>query len=236
MPSAVNTSSKTLPFTLIWVSLYTLFLPLLLNFMGFFSPFSLFFFFIFKQSVRLISLCQRLSRSFLSRSNMSVARSDDILVSKPVCLGEVHSSHRAFQMFRLFDLFNNPENRKSRKCQASSSSTQGRELGGWFDVLCCLFCSLFSLFGLAPYPLLPTASNTTPHPIPPTLTVWWVTGQQKRKAFILIFMNKMRVLCCHWPWKILGHSSTKGPDTPPANTHTPKNQGKYSGAHRGSSW
>ncbi|XP_044302639.1 death-associated protein kinase 1 isoform X4 [Varanus komodoensis] len=35
-----------------------------------------------KQSVRLISLCQRLSRSFLSRSNMSVARSDDTLVSK----------------------------------------------------------------------------------------------------------------------------------------------------------
>uniref|UniRef100_A0A2K6M5A7 Death-associated protein kinase 1 n=1 Tax=Rhinopithecus bieti TaxID=61621 RepID=A0A2K6M5A7_RHIBE len=32
-----------------------------------------------KQSVRLISLCQRLSRSFLSRSNMSVARSDDTL-------------------------------------------------------------------------------------------------------------------------------------------------------------
>ncbi|KAH0504859.1 Death-associated protein kinase 1 [Microtus ochrogaster] len=31
------------------------------------------------QSVRLISLCQRLSRSFLSRSNMSVARSDDTL-------------------------------------------------------------------------------------------------------------------------------------------------------------
>ncbi|GAA6067758.1 death-associated protein kinase 1, partial [Tachysurus ichikawai] len=33
-----------------------------------------------KQSVRLISLCNRLSRSFLSRSNMSVARSDDTLV------------------------------------------------------------------------------------------------------------------------------------------------------------
>ncbi|KAI1239905.1 hypothetical protein IHE44_0011343 [Lamprotornis superbus] len=32
-----------------------------------------------KQSVRLISLCQRLSRSFLSRSSMSVARSDDTL-------------------------------------------------------------------------------------------------------------------------------------------------------------
>ncbi|XP_018614684.1 death-associated protein kinase 1 [Scleropages formosus] len=32
-----------------------------------------------KQSVRLISLCNRLSRSFLSRSNMSVARSDDTL-------------------------------------------------------------------------------------------------------------------------------------------------------------
>uniref|UniRef100_A0A4W3H2G0 non-specific serine/threonine protein kinase n=1 Tax=Callorhinchus milii TaxID=7868 RepID=A0A4W3H2G0_CALMI len=32
-----------------------------------------------KQSVRLISLCQRLSRSFLSRSNMSVARSEDTL-------------------------------------------------------------------------------------------------------------------------------------------------------------
>ncbi|KAG8595948.1 hypothetical protein GDO81_001679 [Engystomops pustulosus] len=32
-----------------------------------------------KQSVRLISLCQRLSRSFLSRSNMSIARSDDTL-------------------------------------------------------------------------------------------------------------------------------------------------------------
>ncbi|KFO76716.1 Death-associated protein kinase 1, partial [Cuculus canorus] len=32
-----------------------------------------------KQSVRLISLCQRLSRSFLSRSNMSVTRSDDTL-------------------------------------------------------------------------------------------------------------------------------------------------------------
>ncbi|XP_068781196.1 death-associated protein kinase 1 isoform X2 [Struthio camelus] len=32
-----------------------------------------------KQSVRLISLCQRLSRSFLSRSNMSVSRSDNIL-------------------------------------------------------------------------------------------------------------------------------------------------------------
>ncbi|KAH0628215.1 hypothetical protein JD844_009082 [Phrynosoma platyrhinos] len=34
-----------------------------------------------KQSVRLISLCQRLSRSFLSRSNMSVARSDDTLAT-----------------------------------------------------------------------------------------------------------------------------------------------------------
>uniref|UniRef100_A0AAQ4NP70 non-specific serine/threonine protein kinase n=1 Tax=Gasterosteus aculeatus aculeatus TaxID=481459 RepID=A0AAQ4NP70_GASAC len=33
-----------------------------------------------KQSVRLISLCNRLSRSFLSRSNISVARSDDTLV------------------------------------------------------------------------------------------------------------------------------------------------------------
>lgn len=33
-----------------------------------------------QQSVRLISLCNRLSRSFLSRSNMSVARSDDTLV------------------------------------------------------------------------------------------------------------------------------------------------------------
>uniref|UniRef100_UPI003AAFA021 death-associated protein kinase 1 n=1 Tax=Centroberyx gerrardi TaxID=166262 RepID=UPI003AAFA021 len=32
-----------------------------------------------KQSVRLISLCNRLSRSFLSRSNISVARSDDTL-------------------------------------------------------------------------------------------------------------------------------------------------------------
>uniref|UniRef100_A0A6I8PH50 Death associated protein kinase 1 n=1 Tax=Ornithorhynchus anatinus TaxID=9258 RepID=A0A6I8PH50_ORNAN len=32
-----------------------------------------------KQSVRLISLCQRLSRSFLSRSNTSIARSDDAL-------------------------------------------------------------------------------------------------------------------------------------------------------------
>ncbi|XP_077570325.1 death-associated protein kinase 1 isoform X2 [Stigmatopora nigra] len=32
-----------------------------------------------KQSVRLISLCNRLSRSFLSRSNMSVARSEDTL-------------------------------------------------------------------------------------------------------------------------------------------------------------
>ncbi|NWT21501.1 DAPK1 kinase, partial [Vireo altiloquus] len=32
-----------------------------------------------KQSVRLISLCQRLSRSFLSRSSISVARSDDTL-------------------------------------------------------------------------------------------------------------------------------------------------------------
>ncbi|KAJ8285347.1 hypothetical protein GJAV_G00025790 [Gymnothorax javanicus] len=32
-----------------------------------------------KQSVRLISLCNRLSRSFLSRSNVSVARSDDTL-------------------------------------------------------------------------------------------------------------------------------------------------------------
>ncbi|XP_051967049.1 death-associated protein kinase 1-like [Xyrauchen texanus] len=32
-----------------------------------------------KQSVHLISLCNRLSRSFLSRSNMSVARSDDTL-------------------------------------------------------------------------------------------------------------------------------------------------------------
>jgi len=41
-----------------------------------------FFLLIFKkQSVRLISLCQRLSRSFLSRSSMSVARSDDTLVS-----------------------------------------------------------------------------------------------------------------------------------------------------------
>lgn len=34
-----------------------------------------------QQSVRLISLCNRLSRSFLSRSNISVARSDDTLVS-----------------------------------------------------------------------------------------------------------------------------------------------------------
>ncbi|XP_035246721.1 death-associated protein kinase 1-like isoform X2 [Anguilla anguilla] len=32
-----------------------------------------------KQSVRLISLCNRLSRSFLSRSNMSISRSDDTL-------------------------------------------------------------------------------------------------------------------------------------------------------------
>uniref|UniRef100_A0AAY4E0D7 non-specific serine/threonine protein kinase n=1 Tax=Denticeps clupeoides TaxID=299321 RepID=A0AAY4E0D7_9TELE len=32
-----------------------------------------------KQSVRLVSLCNRLSRSFLSRSNMSMARSDDTL-------------------------------------------------------------------------------------------------------------------------------------------------------------
>ncbi|KAG7477235.1 hypothetical protein MATL_G00092010 [Megalops atlanticus] len=32
-----------------------------------------------KQSVRLISLCNRLSKSFLSRSNMSISRSDDIL-------------------------------------------------------------------------------------------------------------------------------------------------------------
>ncbi|XP_038624056.1 death-associated protein kinase 1-like [Tachyglossus aculeatus] len=32
-----------------------------------------------KQSVRLISLCQRLSRSFLLRSNMSISRSDDAL-------------------------------------------------------------------------------------------------------------------------------------------------------------
>lgn len=36
---------------------------------------------LFQQSVRLISLCNRLSRSFLSRSNISVARSDDTLVS-----------------------------------------------------------------------------------------------------------------------------------------------------------
>lgn len=35
---------------------------------------------LFQQSVRLISLCNRLSRSFLSRSNISVARSDDTLV------------------------------------------------------------------------------------------------------------------------------------------------------------
>lgn len=55
------------------------------------SFFSSLFFSFFKQSVRLISLCQRLSRSFLSRSNMSVARSDDTLVSERVCLGEVLS-------------------------------------------------------------------------------------------------------------------------------------------------
>lgn len=61
---------------------------------------------------------------------MSVARSDDTLVSTPVCLAEVLSYNCVFPMFRLFDLFNNPENLKSRKCQACSSSAQGRELGG----------------------------------------------------------------------------------------------------------
>ncbi len=40
---------------------------------------------VFQQSVRLISLCNRLSRSFLSRSNISVARSDDTLVSPALC-------------------------------------------------------------------------------------------------------------------------------------------------------
>lgn len=47
----------------------------------FFFTYSFFLLIFKKQSVRLISLCQRLSRSFLSRSNMSVARSDDTLVS-----------------------------------------------------------------------------------------------------------------------------------------------------------
>ena len=70
-------SQKTLSSALIWVLLYKLSLLSL--------PFihSLSLFFLIKQSVRLISLCHRLSRSFLSRSNMSVARSDDTLVSNP---------------------------------------------------------------------------------------------------------------------------------------------------------
>uniref|UniRef100_UPI00358E46A6 death-associated protein kinase 1-like n=1 Tax=Myxine glutinosa TaxID=7769 RepID=UPI00358E46A6 len=39
-----------------------------------------------KQSVRLINLCQRLSRSFLSRNNMNLSKSNETLVSLKLCL------------------------------------------------------------------------------------------------------------------------------------------------------
>lgn len=60
---------------------------------------------------------------------MSVARSDDTLVSRLVGLGGALCEHCGLGMSRLFDLFNNSENPKSCKCEAYPSSARGRELG-----------------------------------------------------------------------------------------------------------
>ncbi|CAG08187.1 unnamed protein product, partial [Tetraodon nigroviridis] len=61
-----------------------------------------------KQSVRLISLCNRLSRSFLSRSNISVARSDDTLqsITADLCAVLLQDEEDSFVMKAIIHAIN----------------------------------------------------------------------------------------------------------------------------------
>lgn len=147
----VNTISKALSFVLIWQLLHKL--SLLLS-PYLFSPHPplLFFFFKKKQSVRLISLCQRLSRSFLSRSNMSVARSDDTLVSKPVCPGAPFSALGTPNVQAVL-FIQPPRNLKLWKWQAYSWSPQ-RGLGVLIYAPSCFFPLFFSLIWMVLSPLI----------------------------------------------------------------------------------